>query len=191
MLSKFSVRKPYTIFVVVIMVIVFGIVAFTKSTMDLMPSIELPYVAVMTVSPGETPESVEKNISRPMEQQLASVQNVKGIRSLSYDNYSVLLLEFNAGTNMDTISSDIRDKIDLASGNFSSSVKKPIIYKLNPNMIPIVITAVTGKNQNMAETSVDIKEKMLRKLEGIDGVASVSSAGLVDNKIHISLNEKK
>ena len=77
MLSKFSVRKPYTIFVVVIMVIVFGIVAFTKSTMDLMPSIELPYVAVMTVSPGETPESVEKNISRPMEQQLASVQNVR------------------------------------------------------------------------------------------------------------------
>lgn len=191
MLSRFSVRKPFTILVMVIMVVVFGIVAFTKSTMDLLPSIELPYVAVMTVSPGSTPESIEKNISRPMEQQLTSVQNVKSVQSMSYDNYSVLLIEFNPGSNMDTVSSDIRDKIDLASGNFDSMVKKPIIYKLNPNMLPIVISAVTAKGQNTAETSADVKENLMRELEGIDGVAAVSSAGLVDNKIHITLNESK
>ncbi|MEA4922088.1 MAG: efflux RND transporter permease subunit [Eubacteriaceae bacterium] len=191
MLSKFSVKKPFTILVIVILIIVFGVVAFSKSTMDLFPSIDLPYVMVMTTYPGAAPEQVEKNVSQPMEQQMASLENLKNITSMSYDNYSMIMLEFNNDTDLNTVSVDIRDKIDLVSGSFDDSVEKPVIFKMNPDIMPTVVAAVTDKGKDVSGTSTLVEEELQRKLEGTDGVASVSAAGMVENKVHITLDQDK
>ena len=110
-MSRFSVRKPLTVFMVVIMVIILGFVSYTKMTPDLLPNIDLPYIVVMTTYPGATPEKVETVISRPMEQTLATLDNVKNIQSVSSSNASTIIIEFNNDANMDTVSVDILQKI--------------------------------------------------------------------------------
>ena len=93
MISKFSVKKPMTIFVAVIMVIVLGVVAFTRMTPDLLPNMDLPYAMVLTTYAGQTPETVEKEVTKPLEQSLAIVDGVKQLTSQSAENYSLLIIE--------------------------------------------------------------------------------------------------
>jgi HAE1 family hydrophobic/amphiphilic exporter-1 len=191
MLSKFSIKKPFTVFVMVVLIIVFGYVSFTKMTPDLFPSIDLPYVVVMTSYFGATPEEVESTVTKPMEQQMATLANLESIRSVSAENYSTIILQFKNDTNLDTISVDIRDKIDLVAGQWSETVGKPIVLKLNPDMMPIAVAAVTQKGSSNAETSDFLNKELLRRLEGTDGVASVSTSGMVENTIQVDLNQDK
>ena len=191
MLTKFSIKKPFTVLVAVIITIVFGCVAFTRMTPDLFPKFDLPYVAVVTTYPGASSHEVEKTVTEPMEQQLASLENLKSISSSSQENASMVFLEFEQETKLDTISVDIRDKIELASSKWSDTVQKPLILKMNPSMVPIAVAAVSQKGKDINETSAILEEELLRKLEGIEGVASVSTTGMVENTIHITLDENK
>jgi multidrug efflux pump subunit AcrB len=191
MISKFSIKKPFTIFVMVVLIIVFGFVSYTKMTPDLFPSMDLPYVVVMTSYFGATPEEVETVVTKPMEQQMATLGNLESMQSISAENYSTIILQFKNDTNLDTISVDIRDKIDLVAGQWGEKVSKPIVLKLNPDMMPITVAAVTMEQSNNAETSDFLNKELLRRLEGTDGVANVSTAGLVENTIQVSLNQDK
>jgi multidrug efflux pump subunit AcrB len=191
MISKFSIKKPFTIFVMVVLIIVFGFVSYTKMTPDLFPSMDLPYVVVMTSYFGATPEEVETVVTKPMEQQMATLGNLENMQSISAENYSTIILQFKNDTNLDTISVDIRDKIDLVSSQWDDMVSKPIVLKLNPDMMPITVAAVTMENSNNAETSDFLNKELLRRLEGTDGVASVSTAGMVENTIQVNLNQGK
>ena len=101
-MSRYSVKKPLTVFVAVVVIIALGIVSLVKMTPDLIPSIDFPYVMVMTTYPGATPEEVEETISKPLEQSLATVENLKNIQSISNANYSMVVLEFANGASMDT-----------------------------------------------------------------------------------------
>ncbi|MGL4483476.1 MAG: efflux RND transporter permease subunit [Anaerovoracaceae bacterium] len=190
-MSKFSVKKPYTIFVIVILIIVFGVVSFTRMTPDLFPSLDLPYAMVITTAPGQTAEEVETKETKPMEQQLSTLQNLKGILSTTSEGSSMIMMEFDNDANLDTISVDIRDKIDLVSGSFDDSVMKPLIIKMNPEMMPITVAAVTIKGKSTVEVSDILQEELLRQLEGTDGIASVNPAGMVDNTVYVKLNKKK
>ena len=127
MLSKFSVKKPFTVFVAVVIVLVFGVISFMKMTPDLFPKINTPYVIVMTTYPGASPEEIETEISEPMEKQLATLSNLKNIMSVSSANYSVIQIEFSDEVNMDAISVDIRDKIDQIEGNFPENSGTPVV----------------------------------------------------------------
>jgi multidrug efflux pump subunit AcrB len=191
MISKFSIKKPFTIFVMVVLIIVFGFVSYTKMTPDLFPSIDLPYVVVMTSYFGATPEEVEITVTKPMEQQMATLGNLESMQSISAENYSTIILQFKNDTNLDTISVDIRDKIDLVAGQWGEMVSKPIVLKLNPDMMPITVAAVTMAESNNAETSDFLNKELLRRLEGTEGVASVSTAGMVENTIQVDLNQDK
>ena len=191
MISKFSIKKPFTIFVMVVLIIVFGFVSYTKMTPDLFPSMDLPYVVVMTSYFGATPEEVETTVTKPMEQQMATLGNLESLRSISAENYSTIILEFKNDTNLDTISVDIRDKIDLVAGQWGEMVGKPIVLKLNPDMMPITVAAVTMEGNNNAQTSDFLNKELLRRLEGTDGVASVSTAGMVENTIQVDLSQDK
>ena len=104
MLSKFSVKKPYTVLVSVVLVIVLGVVSLMKMTTDLLPNISLPYVVVMTTYVGASPETVETVVTRPVEASMATVSNIEGITSVSAENYSMVILEFSQSTNMDSVS---------------------------------------------------------------------------------------
>ena len=125
MLSKFSIKKPFTILVAVVIVIVFGVIALTKMTPDLFPKINTPYVIVMTTYPGASPEEAESEITKPMEQQLATLSNIKNVTSVSAANYSMIQLEFSDSVNMDSVSVDIRDKIDQIEGVLPDTAGTP------------------------------------------------------------------
>ncbi|MBR6444672.1 MAG: efflux RND transporter permease subunit, partial [Firmicutes bacterium] len=177
--------------VAVILVIVFGWVSFNRLTPELFPDIELPYALVTTTYQGGTPEKVEKEVTRPIEQQLASLDKVKNIVSYSSENLSTVAIEFEADTNMDTVSMDMRDRIDLVAGRWDDSVGRPMILKLNPEMMPVMVTAVSKKGSDNVELSDFVEENVLKKLEGTEGVASVSATGLIDSYVKVTLDEKK
>jgi HAE1 family hydrophobic/amphiphilic exporter-1 len=126
-----------------------------------------------------------------MEQQMATLNGLKTLRSVSAENYSAIILEFENDTNLDTISVDIRDKIDLVAGAWSDRISKPIVLKLNPDMMPITVAAVSKDDTDNSGVSDLLNRQLLRLLEGTDGVASVSTAGLVENSIHVALNQEK
>jgi len=111
-MPKFSVKKPLTIFVVVIAILVLGVVSYTRMTPDLLPNMDFPYVMIMTTYPGANPERVEAEVSKPMEQSMATLEHIKEISSTSSENYSMVMLEFEESVNMDTIGVDIQQKID-------------------------------------------------------------------------------
>jgi len=114
MISKFSVKKPYTILVGVILVIVLGVVSFTKMTADLLPSINLPYVVVMTTYVGASPETVEMVVTKPVESAMATVSNIENVSSVSSENYSMVILQFAQTADMNAVSLEIRESLDQA-----------------------------------------------------------------------------
>ena len=191
MLPKFSVRRPYTVFVAVIIVIMFGVVSFTRMVPDLFPKIELPYVAVITTYPGASPQTVESEVTAPLEQQLSTLENLKSVTSTSSGSSSLIFLEFEQDTELDTVSVDIRDKAALVSGSWDDAISSPVIMKINPSMIPVNVSAVSVKGSDISETSRLLDEEILRKLEGTDGVASVTSAGMIENSVRITVSDEK
>ena len=136
MISKFSVKKPYTILVGVLLVIVLGIVSFTKMTTDLLPDLSLPYVIVMTTYPGASPETVEAAVTQPVESGMATVSNIQSISSVSAENYSMVILEFAQSTDMNAVSLEIRESLDQIGAYWDDSVGSPVIMKMNPDMLP-------------------------------------------------------
>lgn len=190
-MSKFSVKRPFTVLVAVILVLVMGIVSFTKMTPDLFPDIDMPYVIVVTPYVGATPEKVEDNITSPLEQNLATLTDIKNIQSISNSNYSMIIMEFENSVNMDTISTDILQKINLVEGDWEDTVGTPTIMKINPNMIPIDVVAVDYEGMDRAKLSAFIDDTLMDKLEGVNGVASVDNSGLLKEKVNIVISQDK
>lgn len=191
MLSKFSIKKPFTILVAVVIVIVFGVIALTKMTPDLFPKINTPYVIVMTTYPGASPEEAESEITKPMEQQLATLSNIKNVTSVSAANYSMIQLEFSDSVNMDSVSVDIRDKIDQIEGVLPDTAGTPVVMKISMDMMPVVTAAVGMDDKSSGEVSQFTKNNLQSQLEGVEGVASVSAMGMVDDNVQIVLSQDK
>lgn len=191
MLSKFSVKKPMTVFVSVIAVIILGIVSFTKMTPDLLPNMDLPYTVVLTTYPGQTPETVEAVVSKPLESAISTIDGVKQISSTSADNYSLLTVEFNEGTNMDTATVDMRAKFDTLSGSWGEAVGTPYLIKINPNVLPVGMTTISFEGKTQTELSDYISNELMNTLEGIDGVSSITTKGILTEKENIVISQKK
>lgn len=191
MLTKISVKKPFTVFVAVVIVLVFGFVGLYKMTPDLFPSISAPYSMVMTTCPGASAEEVELEITDPMEQQLATLSKLDKISSISSDNYSVITLQFTDDVNMDSMTVDIRDKIDQIEGYLPENSAAPVVMKMNMDMMPVTVAAVAMDNKSTADVSTFVKEEIESDLEGIEGVAAVSKIGMVDEGIQIVLSQDK
>ncbi len=191
MLPKFSVKKPYTVVVGVIIALILGFVSFMSMKTDLLPSIDLPFVMINTVYPGASPEKVETSITKPLEQALATTPGLKNISSVSSENSSRIMLEFEQGINMDSAIIDLNSKIDMVEGSFDESVRNPMIMKLNPDMMPIMVISADVEGLDIKETTNYIKNEILPKFERIEGVASVTAEGLVENRLNITLDKDK
>lgn len=191
MIAKFSVKKAYTVIVGIVLVIILGIVAYTKMTVDLLPSMELPYAIVMTTYPGASPEAVETGVTKPIEQAIATVDNVKTIQSMSADNYSMVMIEFESDANMDAATIDMRENLDQITGFLDESVGNPIIMKLNPNMMPVMVAAVDMKDADRIELSHYVNDTISPELEGVSGVASVTAMGVVEESVQVIIREDK
>jgi len=191
MLPKLSVKKPMTIFVAVIVVIVLGIVSVFKMTPDLLPNMDFPYAIILTTYPGQTPETVESVVTKPLEQSLSTIDGVKTITSTSSDNYSMLTLEFEDGTNMDTATVDMRGNLDTIKDAWPDGVGSPYLMKINPNMMPVAMVAVDYDGYDTVQISDYVNDELKNQLEGIDGVASVSTKGIVTQKENVIILQTK
>lgn len=191
MFSKFSVKKPMTVFVAVVIVIILGFVSFSNMTPDLLPNMDFPYVVVMTTYPGASPEEVEKVVTKPMEQSMATLEKIEDVSSTSAENYSMIVLQFSEDTNMDAATINIREKIDLIKGSWDERVGTPYMLKVNPDVMPVSVAAVDRDGLDVKELSSFVENKIKPKLEGIEGVASVNAGGLIDQKVNVMLSQEK
>ena len=190
-MAKFSVKKPLTVFVVVLAVIVLGAVSYLKMTPDLIPNMDFPYVIIVTADPGASPEAVESDITKPMEQSMATLDQIKEVTSTSKNSVSMVLLEFEDGVNMDTISVDIQQKISVLQGQWDDMVGTPYVLKINPSVLPVMVAAVSREGMDVYDLSDLVTDELTNKLEGISGVASVSVSGAVTREAHVILDQQK
>ena len=190
-MAKFSVKKPLTVFVVVLAVVVLGVVSYLKMTPDLMPNMDFPYVIIITADPGASPESVESDITKPMEQSMATLDQIKEVTSTSQNSVSMVMLEFEDGVNMDTISVDIQQKISVLQGQWDDMVGAPYVLKINPSVLPVMVAAVSQEGRDVYELSDLVTDELTGKLEGISGVASVDVSGAVTREAHVILDQQK
>ena len=191
MISKFSVKKPYTVLVGVVLVITLGIVSFTRMTADLLPSISLPYVLVMTTYVGASPETVEAAVTQPVEAAMATVSNIESISSVSNENYSMVILEFAQTADMNAVSLEIRESLDQIKSYWNDSIGNPIIMKMNPDMLPVMIAAVGVEGMDTAQISTYVEDSVMPELESIEGVASVEATGLLEESINVIIRQEK
>ncbi len=190
-MAKFSVKKPLTVFVAVLAILVLGVVAYTKMTPDLLPNMDFPYVVIVTTDPGASPEAVESDITKPMEQAMATLNEIKHISSTSQNSVSMVVLEFEQGVNMDSTGVDIQQKIATLQGGWDDTVGTPYVLKINPTMLPVAVAAVSSDKMDVAELSEFVENTLTSKMEGITGVASVSVSGLVQRQMNVILSQEK
>lgn len=192
MLSKFSVKRPYTVIVAVIVVLILGAISFINLNTDLLPSIDLPYVVIMTTYPGASPEEVEMIVTKPIEQAVATVNNIKNVSSISRENSSIVILEFNNDTNMDSATIEINGMLDLVKPAWDDyAINSPMLMRLNPDMLPVMISAVDVEGLDIVEISEMVNEEIIPELESINGVASVTGVGLLEEKIQVLIDDEK
>lgn len=190
-MSKLSVQKPFTVLVAVILILVLGFISFTNMTTDLLPAIELPYILVITTYPGASPEKVESTVTRPLEATLGTAGGVKNITSTSSENSSMVVLEFESGTNMDSAMIALSNSVDLVEGSFPDEVGSPILMQMSPDMLPVMIASVDIEGKNVEQVSEFVTETVQPAFERLDGVASVEPQGLVESRLTVTMNQSK
>ena len=191
MISKYSVKRPYTVLVVVVLVIVLGVVSLTRMTTDLLPAMNLPYVIVVTTDVGASPEEVEKDVTSPIEASMATTSNISNVSSMSYDNYSMVVLEYEQSTNMDSAMIEIQQQLDQLADKFPDTAGSPIIMQIDPDMMPIMIASADVDGMDQAEISNYVDNELLPLLESIEGVASVTATGVLDTDLQVTLDQDK
>lgn len=191
MIPKYSVKRPYTVLVAVVLVIVLGVVSLTRMTTDLLPAMNLPYVIVVTTDVGASPEEVEKDVTSPIEAAMATTSNINNVSSMSYDNYSMVVLEYEQSTNMDSAMIEIQQQLDQLTGQFPDSVGTPIIMQIDPDMMPVMIASADVDGMDQAEVSDYVDNELLPLLESIEGVASVTATGVLDTDLQVTMDQEK
>ena len=182
MLSKISVKKPMTVLVAVVLVLVLGIVSFFKMTPDLLPNMDFPYAVIMTTYAGQTPEAVETTVSKPLEQSMSAIDGVKEITSTSSDNYSLLMIEFEDGTKIyeridahaldGADMSDVIMQYDHEGRVFARQSNKTLI--LQPDYKGLKVAADLGKTDLARGLYQDIEAGMINKMSWAFSVAEES-----------------
>ncbi|MCM1058456.1 MAG: efflux RND transporter permease subunit [Firmicutes bacterium] len=190
-MSKFSVKKPFTVLVMVIAIIILGVVSLSSMTTDLLPEMNLPYMIVITTYPGASPEKVETAVCEPMERALGSVSGVKNVYSMSYENYGIVQLEFVDGTDMDSAMVKVSSSLDAVESALPDECGTPTIMEISMDMMASVYLAVAYEGMDIQETSRFVEDTVIPYLERQEGITSISSIGLVENSIVVELNEEK
>ena len=184
-LSDLSVKRPVTIAMIFLVVMLLGIVSLNKLSLDLFPEMELPMAVVMTSYQNVGPEEIENLITRPLEGTMGTVNGIKNMQSISQQGSSLVLAEFAWGTDMNFAVNQMRDKMELITSFFPSDADKPMIIKMDPNMMPLMVMGISG-DSNLATLDKIATDVIQPSLEKVEGVASVSISGGVKREIRIS-----
>jgi len=189
-LYESSVRKPVMTALIFIGVVVLGLFSLNKLPIDLLPEIETNTIMVLTTYDGASASDIETNVTRPLESSLNTVANLKSIKSSSKENRSIITLEFNYGLDIDVVTNDIRDKLDLVSSFLPDGVKKPIIFKFSTDMIPVIMLSATADKSLPALYRI-LDDNVANPLARINGVGSVSINGAPKREIQVFVDPVK
>ncbi len=187
-LADLSVKRPVTILMLALVVILIGLVSFTRLGLDLYPKIDLPIAVVITEYEGAGPKEVENLVTRHLEGALGTVNGVNEIRSISSEGNSIIIVEFDFKVDMDTATLDIREKIARVDNFLPDEATKPSVFKIDPTALPIMIMAISGKNEALSQQAIE--DNIIPRLERIEGVARVSSSGLLEREVSVELDEQ-
>ncbi len=190
-MSKFSVKKPFTVLVGVIIAIVLGVVSLMKMQLDLLPEISLPYLMVLTTYPGASSEKIETEICEPMEGALGTINGVKNTYSICSENYGMVELEFQDGTDIDSAMVKVSSALNTLQPVLPEDAGTPSIIEISTDMMASVYLAVSMEGMEMDELSQFIKDDITPQYEKQNGVASISSNGLVEKTVQVELNQQK
>ena len=190
-MEKFSVKRPFTILVAVIAVIVLGFVSVMSIPMDLLPQISLPYMLVITTYPGASPEKVELEISEPMENALGTIANVKNVNTVSAENYSLTQLEFEDGTDIDSAMVKVSSAVNQLSQTLPDTAGVPNILEISMDMVATMYIAIEREGYDVYELSDYVSNEVIPHFERAEGVASVTDVGLVKKTVQVELNQTK
>jgi len=185
-----SVKRPVTTILIFVALIVMGLYSLTQLPVDLYPEVELPFIGVVTAYPGASASDIETNVTRPVEDALNSVSNLKEMTSTSSDGSSVIFMNFEYGTNLDEASNDIRSSLSFTERYLPEDSEKPTIMKFNSSMMPIIFYAITAGESYMGLEKI-LDEKIVNPLNRIEGVGSVNLAGVPGRKVYIDVDPRK
>ena len=188
-MSKFSVKKPYTVFVAVVICLILGVVSFTRMSTDLLPEFSLPYVVVVTTYPGASPDKVESTVTEPLESGLGTVNGVENVTSTSNENYCTVMLEFAEETNMDSAMVKLSNALDLIT--LPDGAGKPMIMEVSMDMMPVIYASVDYEGKDIYELSDFVENTVVPTMERQNGVASVNTTGAIEKTVEIRLNQEK
>ena len=179
-----AVKRPIMTTLCFVAVVILGLFSLVKLPIDLLPDIETNTIMVITMYPGASAEDIEQNVTKPLENTLNSVEHLKHISSNSRENTSVITLEFEFGYDIDVMTNDVRDKLDMVESSLPDGVMNPIIFKFSTDMIPICLLSVEAK-ESMAGLYKILDDNVVNPLARIDGVGSVSVSGAPKREIHV------
>lgn len=185
-----AVRKPISTALIFIAVIVFGLFSVTKLGVDYYPEIEIPYVSVITMYPGGNAEDIETNITRVLEDQLNSVDNLDKITSQSKDNVSIVTLEFEYGCDITEAANDVRDVVSRSQSILPDNVEYPTVMKISSSMMPIMMLSVTAE-ESYAALAKTLDDKMVNELNRINGIGSVAVIGAQEREVQVNVDPNK
>lgn len=189
-LSNFSVRRPVAIICLFIGLSLLGFNAYRKMGLEIMPKVDLPYITIITIYPGATPEEIETDIAKPIEDEVSTISGLKHVTSTCIENVCQTLIEFELGVNQDIAATDVREKIDLIRNDFPVGVEDPKIVKYDINAKPVLTLALTGDRP--VEELFDYADNDLRdKISVLPGVASVEVEGGAEREVHILVDRDK
>ena len=190
-MEKFSVKKPFTILVAVIMVLLLGFVSITNLQTNLLPDISTPYLMVVTVYPGASPERVESEVSDVMENALGTVSGVESITATSAENYSLLLMKFAEGTDMNSAMVKTSNKVDQTASSLPGTCLTPSIIEYSLNMNAFMTAAVSREGSDVYDLSDFVDNTLVPYVGRTSGVSSVSANGLIEKMVQVQLNQDK
>ena len=185
-----AVRKPISTVLIFMGVIIFGLFSLTKLAIDQYPEMEFPAVTVFTTYPGANAEEIETNVTRILEDQLNTVENLEKITSTSSDNYSIVSLELEWGADITEATNDVRDVINRCSSLLPDGIDQPTVFKFSSSMMPIMILSVTA-DESYAALNKELDDKLVNTLNRIEGVGAVSLSGAPEREIQINVDPTK
>lgn len=189
-LPEFGVRRPVFTAMIFVSILMLGLVALRLLPIDLFPKMELPTMAVITSYPGASAEDIETKVTKIIEGQVSTVPNIKEVTSTSKENISVVSMRFDWGTNLDEVANDVRQRLDFASRRLPEDAEKPMLFKMDISMMPVIVFGVTAE-QSYADLHDIIEEKFCNPLKRIPGVAMTVIMGGLQREIQVNLDRQR
>lgn len=190
-LTELSVKKPKVIAVIFLILAIFGLVSYNKIGYELFPKFDVPLLIVNTVYPGASPEEIETQVTKKIEDNIASLENIKRIRSTSYENFSNIAIELNAGTDVDYALEECQRKINTVLSDLPDNVRTPTISKMATDAFPVLKYSVSYNIPSNVELTQFLKDRIVPKISSVKGVSSVMLSGLEEKAIRVNVDADK